>query len=155
MDSLRITLAVAAFLEWEINRIDIKTAYLERDLSEEICMRASEGMSGPKFVRVNKALYGLKQSGKAWNDKLSSTLISFNFKKSSSDQYIYIRNEIPVVIGVYVDDLVICEEIIRHVNETKGWLSSCFTVKDIGIINTIISVTVLREKGLELLSIKR
>ncbi|KAI0997008.1 Retrovirus-related Pol polyprotein from transposon TNT 1-94 [Podosphaera aphanis] len=155
MDSLRIMLAVSAFLDWEIHQIDIKTAYLEGDLSEEIYMRAPEGMSGTKFVRVNKALYGLKQSGKAWNDKLSSTLISFNFKKSSSDQCIYIHNEIPVIIGVYVDDLVICGENIRHVNEIKGWLSSCFPVKDIGIINTIIGWQITRDRPTRTLRISQ
>lgn len=57
MDSLRILLAVAAFNDWEIHQIDIKTAYLEGELEEEVFMKTPEGMAGTKYVRVDKALY--------------------------------------------------------------------------------------------------
>lgn len=49
-DSLRILLAVAAFRDWEIHQIDVKTAYLEGDLSEEIFMKSPEGMSASNYV---------------------------------------------------------------------------------------------------------
>ncbi|KHJ33002.1 hypothetical protein EV44_g0276 [Erysiphe necator] len=65
MASLRILLATAAYREWEIHQVDVKTAYLEGDLDEEIFMTCPEGMKATKFVKVNKALYGLKQSGRA------------------------------------------------------------------------------------------
>lgn len=65
MDSLRILLAVAAFQNWEIHQIDVKTVYLEGDLHEEIFMKCPEGIEGTKYVKVEKSLYGLRQSGRA------------------------------------------------------------------------------------------
>ena len=80
-DSLRILLAVAAYRDWDIHQIDVKTAYLEGDLHEEIYMKAPEGISGTSHVRVDKALYGLKQSGRVWYEKLDDKLLSLGFKK--------------------------------------------------------------------------
>ncbi|KAI0994939.1 hypothetical protein K3495_g13242 [Podosphaera aphanis] len=79
MDSLRILLAVAAFFGWEIHQIDVRTAYLEGDFTDEIYMQTPEGVEGTKYVRLNKALYGLKQAGKAWYDKLDGKFMALSF----------------------------------------------------------------------------
>ncbi|KAI0995141.1 hypothetical protein K3495_g13040 [Podosphaera aphanis] len=129
MDSLRILLAVSAFRDWEIHQIDVKTAYLEGDLHEEIFMKCPEGMLGTKFVRLEKSLYGLKQSGRAWNEKLDMKLCALGLKKSEYDHCIYIHPRIQIVIGVYVDDLVICGKNINQVVEIKEKLSACFPIK--------------------------
>ncbi|KAI1004202.1 hypothetical protein K3495_g4009 [Podosphaera aphanis] len=57
MDSLRILVAVSAFNDWEIEQIDVKTAYLEGDLHETVFMKSPEGMRTTKYVKLNKSLY--------------------------------------------------------------------------------------------------
>ena len=94
MDSLRLLLAVSAFRDWEIHQVDVKTAYLEGDLHEDVFIKYPEGMTGTKYVKVNKALYDLKQSGRAWYEKLDSKLSSLNVKKSEYDHYLYVHSEI-------------------------------------------------------------
>lgn len=74
MDSLRILLAVSAFFDRGIHQIDVKTAYLEGELEEDVFMKCPEGMTSTKYVKVQKALYGLIQSGRAWYQKLDEKL---------------------------------------------------------------------------------
>lgn len=145
-DSLRILLADAAFRDWEFHQVDVKTAYLEGDLTEEIYMKSPEGMSATNYVRINKALYGLKQFGRAWNQKLDAKLSSLKFRRSASDDCIYINSKKIIVIGVYVDDLIKCGKIINEVVEIKTKLASLFPVKDLGLINNIISWKITRER---------
>lgn len=146
MDSLRILLAISAFRDWEIHQIDVETAYLEGDLNEEIFMKCPEGMKGTNYVQVVKSLYGLKQSGRAWNEKLDSKLTSLNFRKSQYDRCIYIHTDLQVVVGVYVDDLVVCGKILNQVISFKENLSSFFPIKDLGELKTIIGWRIVRDR---------
>ena len=155
MDSLRILLAVATFNDWEIHQIDIKTAYLEGDLSETIYMRTPEGINHSKYVKVNKALYGLKQSGKVWNEKLDNRLVRLDFQKSESDSCIYIHNDREIFIGVYVHDLVICGKIISDVVDLKRQLFSYFPVKDLGPINLVVGWKITRDRPTRTLNISQ
>ncbi|KAI0991250.1 hypothetical protein K3495_g16937, partial [Podosphaera aphanis] len=155
MDSLRILLAVAAFFDWEIHQIDVRTAYLEGDLTDEIYMQTPEGVEGTKYVRLNKALYGLKQAGKAWYDKLDSKFMALSFNRSMNDQCIYIHPEKQIVVGVYVDDLVICGQLLRDVEDLKEELTSYFPIKDLGEIDTVIGWKVTRDRSTRSLSISQ
>ena len=143
---MRILLAVSTFRDWEIEQLDVKTAYLEGDLSETIFMRSPEGLETTKYVQLNKPLYGLKQSGKAWYEKLESKLICLGFKKSLSDECIYIHTEKQVIIGVYVDDLVICSSHLRNISAIKKELAVYFPIKDLGPIGTIIGWKISRDR---------
>jgi len=62
--------AVAALEDWDIQSIDVKTAYLYGDLDKEIYMEQPEGFRLPgkehKVWQLRKALYGLKQAGLSW-----------------------------------------------------------------------------------------
>lgn len=153
MDSLGILLAVSAFNDWEVEQIDVKTAYLEGDLNETIFMKSPEGMRTTKYVKLNKSLYGLKQSGKAWYEKLGAKLILLGFNKSKSDDCIYIHLYKQMVIGVYVDDLVICGKIIEDLKRLKEKLSSFFPIKDLGPIDMIIGWKITRQRSTRTLSI--
>lgn len=69
-DSLRKMLAVAAHRDLEIYQFDVKMAYLEGDLEEEIYMKAPEGFSDTRSVKIEKSMYGSKRSGRARYQKL-------------------------------------------------------------------------------------
>jgi len=64
-DSIRLILSIAAMNDWELRHIDIKTAYLNGKLKEEIYLKRPE-MLGPGYWLLKKALYGLRQSGREW-----------------------------------------------------------------------------------------
>ena len=155
MDTLRILLAVAAFRDWEIHQVDVKTAYLEGDLEEEIYMRSPEGLVGTEFVRVDKALYGLKQSGRAWYKKLDEKLGIIGFERSKCDACVYIHPSQQLIIGVYVDDLIICGKVIDQVLNVKKELMSYFPIKDLGNVDLIIGWKIFRERATRTLKISQ
>jgi hypothetical protein len=101
---------LAADRGWEMHHLDVKSAFLNGDLHEEVFVQQPGGfVTEHKVLRLRKALYGLHQAPRAWNAKLDCTLSSLGFVRSSSEPAIYTRrsNSSQLVVGVYVDDLVI------------------------------------------------
>ena len=79
-DSLRLIIALATHLDLDMEQLDIKSAFLNGDLDEEIWMTPPPGIRlDGKVLRLRKALYGLKQAPLLWFEKLSSSLAEFGF----------------------------------------------------------------------------
>ena len=81
MPTVCTVLANAAHQDWEIEHIDVKSAYLNAPLKEEIYMKPPHGIlkSGQegKVLRLLKGLYGLKQAGRGWYLEMSKVLMRF------------------------------------------------------------------------------
>jgi hypothetical protein len=93
--------------------MDVKSAFLNDDLQEEVYVHQPSGFAIPgkegKVLRLRKALYVLRQAPRAWNAKLDSTLKRMGFKQSLHEAAVYRRGNggNALLVGVYVDDLVI------------------------------------------------
>ena len=87
MDSIRLALAIAASKQWEVHHMDVKCAFLNGDLTEEIYMKKPQGFdTNPSLLcRLRKSLYGLKQAPRAWYAKIDSFLLSLNFVRCKFD----------------------------------------------------------------------
>ncbi|GKE15902.1 retrovirus-related pol polyprotein from transposon TNT 1-94 [Tanacetum coccineum] len=89
IEAIRIFVANAAHKNMTIYQMDIKTAFLNGELKEEVYVSQPEGFvdqDNPSHVyKLKKALYGLKQAPRAWYDMLSSFLISQKFSKGAVD----------------------------------------------------------------------
>ena len=89
-ESIRIVMALAAQLKWNLHHLDVKSAFLNYEIDEEIYVNQLEGFikKGKEdyVLKLKKVLYGLKQALRAWNYKLDDTLKSMGFTKSVSDQ---------------------------------------------------------------------
>ncbi|GJX31853.1 retrovirus-related pol polyprotein from transposon TNT 1-94 [Tanacetum coccineum] len=85
LEAVRMFIAYAAHKNITIFQMDVKTAFLNGPLKEEVYVSQPEGFIDPEFpdhvYRLKKALYGLKQAPRAWYDKLSSFLIEHGFTK--------------------------------------------------------------------------
>jgi len=108
LDSLRIMFALAAILDVEMYQMDIKGAYLNGKLEEDLYMHQPEGFGdGSDYVcKLRHTLYGLKQSGREWNKAITSLLISKKFTQAAYDPCVYYRwdgNEFDM-LGLWVDD---------------------------------------------------
>ncbi|GKC98366.1 retrovirus-related pol polyprotein from transposon TNT 1-94 [Tanacetum coccineum] len=92
--------------------LDVKTAFLNGNLREEVYVSQPDGFvdpDKPNYVyKLKKALYGLKQAPRAWYDMLSSFLISNDFSKGSVDPTLFIRREGKelLLVQIYVDDII-------------------------------------------------
>jgi hypothetical protein len=113
IESIRMLLALAAQEGWRVHHMDVKSAFLNGDLKEEVYVRQPPGfiIAGKegKVLRLRKALYGLRQAPRAWNIKLDATLKEMGFQQSVHEAAVYRRGmgRSVLLIGVYVDDLVI------------------------------------------------
>ena len=148
MSSIRIILAISVQRKMFIHQMDVKTAFLNGDLQEEIYMEQPEGyvsLERPNAVcKLKKSLYGLKQAHRAWHDKIDQALTKLDFTSCSSDRAIYSRSNdnILTIICIYVDDLVISSDNLGVLNLVKKSLSSCFDMKDLGCIGKVLGIEV-------------
>ena len=110
--SIRTLLAIAVEMGMQIHQMDVVTAFLNGDLKEEIYMQQPPGYTqvGKENLvcKLEKSLYGLKQAPRCWNEKLCEHLKSLNFKVSTADPCVFIRQQKELqIIAVYVDDLIL------------------------------------------------
>lgn len=126
MESVRLLLAVAAHFGWAVHHMDVKSAFLNGELEEEVYVSQPPGFVDDthprKVMRLNRALYGLRQAPRAWNAKLDASLQQLGFKRSNTEHAVYTRGEDSsrLIVGVYVDDLVITGARSEEINNFKG-----------------------------------
>nr|GFA10984.1 retrovirus-related Pol polyprotein from transposon TNT 1-94 [Tanacetum cinerariifolium] len=112
LEAIWIFLAYAAHKNMVVYQMDVKTAFLNGNLREEVYVSQSDGFVDPDnpnhVYKLKKALYGLKQAPRAWYDMLSSFLLSQEFSKGSVDPTLFIRrngNDL-LLVQIYVDDII-------------------------------------------------
>ena len=133
--------------------MDVKTAFLNGDLDEEVYMEQPEGFVLPgnehKVCKLTKSLYGLKQAPKQWHEKFDSVILEYGFKHNGADRCIYSKftENFGVIVCLYVDDMLIIGTNIDGVNDTKAYLSSKFQMKDLGEVDKILGVKVKKHSG--------
>ncbi|GJQ92099.1 retrovirus-related pol polyprotein from transposon TNT 1-94 [Tanacetum coccineum] len=112
LEAVQMFIAYAAHKNITIFQMDVKTAFLNGSLKEEVYVSQREGFIDPEFpdhvYRLKKALYGLKQAPHAWYDKLSSFLIEHGFTKGIVDPTLFTRRhgDDILLVQVYVDDII-------------------------------------------------
>ena len=94
-DSLRIIMALVTHYDLELHQMDVKTAFLNGNLEEEIYMNQPEGFSvkGKEHMvcKLKKSIYGLKQASRQWYLKFNDTITSFGFQENTVDRCIYMK----------------------------------------------------------------
>eukprot|EP00253_Pinus_taeda_P003351 PITA_03351 len=105
-------LVCKGFQKFKVFQMDVKSAFLNGDLEEEVYVEQPDGFilgNDPKLVcRLKKALYGLKQAPRAWYYRLEKYLHQQGFSKGSADSNLYIKidNDKLLILVVYVDDII-------------------------------------------------
>jgi hypothetical protein len=93
LDSVHVLVAVAAHLGWQLHHLDVKSAFLNGELEEEVYVAQPPGFERDgdhgKVFRLHKALYRLRQAPRAWNTKLDATLKGLGFVSSPSEHAMY------------------------------------------------------------------
>ena len=86
IETVRVLLALAAHGGWEVHHMDVKSAFLNGDLTETVYVQQPPGFvvgKGDKVLKLKKALYGLRQAPRAWNSKLDKELIALVLLRAS------------------------------------------------------------------------
>ena len=122
---IRTLLAFAVQNDMIVHQMDVVTAFLNGLLEEDIYMEQPEGYLQPGnehlVYQLKKFLYGLKQSPRCWNTMLTEFLESNHFKRNTADGCVFVRivDSIPIVVAVYVDDLIILVKALETMNAAK------------------------------------
>jgi hypothetical protein len=143
-----LLLALAAEEGWSVHHMDVKSAFLNRELHEEVyvtqppgfVVRGQEG----KVLRLDKALYGLRQAPRAWNTKLNTTLQQLSFKHSDCEDAVYARGKgsARLLVGVYVDDLIITGNDVDEIVKFKLQMQASFKMSDLGLLSFYLGIEV-------------
>lgn len=156
--TVRIVLAIANHFNYFIEHMDVKTAFLNGNLEEEVYMKLPEGFDVKNpYVKLLKSLYGLKQAPRCWNERLNDFLIKIKFTRSKADYCLYIKTEGNTILYVlvFVDDLMIVGNDIVKIKEIKIQLSKEFEMSDEGELKHFLGLAINRDKSNKILTISQ
>jgi hypothetical protein len=128
--------------------MDVKFTFLNGDLIEEVFVQKPPGFevqgAEHKVFRLHKALYGLHHVPKAWNQKLDTTLHTMGFVRCPSDHAIYYRGKGSdrLVVGVYVDDLIITGTSTSSIRKFKEQMADNFRMSDLDLLSYYLGIEV-------------
>src|SRR6185295_7842300 len=112
-ETVRLVLAIAAQKQLPVFQFDVKSAFLNGEIQEEVFVEQPDGFikkgEESKVLRLNKALYGLKQASRAWYSKIDDFFINNGFDRSENEPTLYVRKEKEkrfIVVCLYVDDII-------------------------------------------------
>ncbi len=153
--------AMAALEDMGIHQMDVKTAFLNGELGEEIYMKEPQGFmhqGGEHLVcKLHKSLYDLKQSPRAWNQKFDAFFKSIEFMKNEVDPSVYVAQvgDVKFFIVVYVDDLILVCNDQNKILQIKEELNQKFEMKDLGELHFFLGMEVERNHDEQLLRINQ
>ena len=144
--SIRLLIAITSVYNLEIHQMDVKTAFLNGELDEEIYMEQPEGFivkgQEKKVCKLIKSLYGLKQASTQWHEKFDHNMLTNGFVINENDKCIYVKQtkNACVIVCLYVDDMLILGTNKDVINSTKKMLNSSFDMKSLECFNNGITI---------------
>jgi hypothetical protein len=153
MEVLRLLLAVAATLDYEIHQMDVKTAFLNGNLDEDIYMYQPEGFvaTGKEHMvcKLNKSIYGLKQAPRVWYQTLVLFLETIHFHHLVKDRCVFVGtiDSQTCYIAVYVDDLLIIAPTTLLITKIKSALNERFKMTDLGEVQFLLGWSIERDRS--------
>ena len=126
--------------------MDVKNAFLNRDLSEEVYMQPSPGLpvESNKVCHLQRALYGLKQAPPARFAKFCSTISRLGYMASHYDSALFLRciDKDTILLLLDVDDMIITGDDLSGIQQFKDFLTQQFEMKDLGHLNYFLGLEI-------------
>ncbi|GAU51473.1 hypothetical protein TSUD_95880 [Trifolium subterraneum] len=147
LETIRIVVAIAAYNGWKMHQLDVKSAFLNGPLEEEVYVKQPPGFEvkgqEQKVYRLRKALYGLKQAPRAWNKRIDGFLIKIGFTKCVSEHGVYVKGLSKldhIILCLYVDDLLITGANEKEIVKFKTSLMQEFEMYDLGNLSYFLGM---------------
>ncbi|KAJ9566522.1 hypothetical protein OSB04_002488 [Centaurea solstitialis] len=161
LKSIRILMAISAYFNYEIWQMDVKTAFLNGKLTEDVYMEQPEGFEDPKnpnkVCKLLKSIYGLKQASRSWNLHFDERIKEFGFTKSEFEPCVYTKfsGSIVTFLVLYVDDILLIGNDVPTLQSVKSWSSKCFQMKDLGEAAYILGIKIYRNRSKRLIGLSQ
>ncbi|KAM1936807.1 hypothetical protein ACFX15_014034 [Malus domestica] len=159
--SIRILLAIVAYHDYEIWQMDVKTAFLNGYLEEELYMTQPEGFMSKsektKVCKLQRSIYGLKQASRSWNIRFDTEIKTFGFTQNEDDNCVYqkVVGEAVVFLVLYVDDILLFGNDTAILSSVKVWLSKTFHMKDLGDASYVLGIKLYRDRSRKLIGLSQ
>lgn len=163
MSSLRMFLKIAIQLDMDMTQADVRTAFLNAKINEDIYVEIPEFFYSDDFnnvdlnskcIKLSKALYGLKQAPREWFLTIHRFFVNdLNFTPCRNEPCIYYKNElrggkeIKTLLYLYVDDFIIASNDSSTKNFYLGKIKNKFDIKIIGYPQKILGITIIRDEN--------
>nr|GEW29327.1 hypothetical protein [Tanacetum cinerariifolium] len=134
--AIRILIAIAAYYDYEIWQMDVKTA---------------------KVCKLQRSIYGLKQASRSWNKRFDEEVKKFGFHQNLDEPCVYQKASGSNVIFIilYVDDIILMRNHIPSFQEVKTYLSKYFFMKDLRQATIILGIKIYRDRSRRLIELSQ
>ncbi|CAJ2661986.1 unnamed protein product [Trifolium pratense] len=147
METIRLVTALAHYNRWSMHQMDVKCAFLNGPLEEEVYVVQPPGFidkeNESKVYKLNKALYGLKQAPRAWNKRIDRFLSDIGFSKCITEHGVYVMKSATsdtILLCLYVDDLLITGSNEAQISKFKVDMMKEFEMVDLGHISYFLGI---------------
>ena len=153
--SVRIMLAIATF--YEIWQMDVKTAFLNGFIKEELYMMQPKGFVNPKgtnkMCKLQRSINGLVQASRSWNIRFDELIKAYGFIQTFGKACIYkkVNGSSVAFLILYVQDILLIGNDIEFLDSIKGYLNKSFSMKDLGEAAYILSIKIYRDRSRRLI----
>ena len=141
--------------------MDVKTAFLNGFLDEEIYMEQPEGFASNEnsgmVCKLKKSIYGLKQASWSWNLRFDEVIRSSGFLKNAEESCVYkkVSGSMVVFLVLYVDDILIIGNDLGMMQGVKAYLCKNFSMKDLGEASYILGIKLYRDREKKLIGLSQ
>ncbi|WVZ63555.1 hypothetical protein U9M48_013178 [Paspalum notatum var. saurae] len=161
LKSIRILIAIATYHDYEVCQMDVKTDFLNGNLSEDEYMTQPEGFVDPqnagKVCKLLKSIYGLKQASRSWNLRFDEVVKGFGFIKNVEEPCVYkkVSGSALIFLVLYVDDILLIRNDIPMLEAVKDSLRKSFSMKDLGEAAYILGIKIYRDRSKHLIGLSQ
>lgn len=151
LESIRLLLAVACALNFKLFQMDVKSAFLNGFLNEEVYVEQPKGFEDPHYpdhvLKLKKALYGLKQAPRAWYERLTNFLIDKGYKRGGVDKTLFLKffSSDIMIAQIYVDDIVFGSTLQDKVDEFVDQMTKEFEMSLVGELNYFLGLQIKQD----------
>ena len=152
-------LAIATF--YEIWQMDVKAAFLNGFIKEELHMIQQEGFFNPKgankVCKLQRSIYGLLQASRSWNIRFDKVIKAYGFIQTFGEACIYkkVSGSSVTFLILYVDDILLIGNDTELLNRIKGYLNKSFSMKDLSEATYILGINIYKDRSRRLIGLSK
>ncbi|CAL2258193.1 unnamed protein product [Prunus armeniaca] len=154
LDTIRTLIALAAQKRWKLYQLDVKSAFLNGVLKEEVYVDQPDGFVTTnyedKVYKLKKALYDLKQAPRAWYEEINAYLVSCGYVRSTSEAILYCKTKEDsgtLIVSIYVDDIVYIRSSEELIAKFKTEMMRRYEMTDLGLLYHFLGMAVIQTES--------